>query len=243
MSIYLKFYEKLFPKILKKLIEPVAGRINEFIRLAVNASQINGFVLDAGAGESRHKGLVENRKYIAIDAAWGDEKWDYSNLNVIGDLTELPFSKEVFDCILCIQVLEHVNEPQKVLNEIFRTLKKGGLMCLTAPQGAGVHQPPNDFFRFTNYGLMHLFQKAGFEIVELKPICGYFGYLANRFTVFPKTLFWQIESRWLRVTLFPLEMVSYLIFVVVFPIILNAIDFLDRKKNYTLNYMALAKKP
>lgn len=243
MSIYLRLYEKLFPRVLKKLIEPVAGRINEFVLSAVNKTNSDGLVLDAGAGESRHKGLVKNRKYIAIDAAWGDEEWNYSNLDVIGDLVRLPFSMDVFDCILCIQVLEHVNEPQKVLNELFRILKQGGIICLTAPQGAGVHQPPNDYFRYTNYGLTYLFEKAGFEIMELKPICGYFGYLANRFTVLPKTLFWQIENKWLRVILFPFEMVSYLIFVVLFPIILNTFDFLDRKQNYTLNYMALAKKP
>ncbi len=243
MSIYLKLYEKLFPNFLKRLIEPVADRINEFVLSAVNKTNSDGLVLDAGAGEGRHKGLVKNRKYIAIDAAWGDEKWNYSNLDVIGDLAKLPFSSGIFDCILCIQVLEHVKEPQKVLNELFRTIKQGGFICLTAPQGAGVHQPPNDYFRYTNYGLTYLLEKAGFEIIELRPICGYFGYLANRFTVFPKTLFWQIENKWFRVILFPFEMFSYLIFVVIFPIILNAFDFLDRKRNYTLNYMTMAKKP
>jgi hypothetical protein len=55
-------------------------------------------------------------------------------------------------------------------------------------------------------------------------------------------MFWQIKSWLLRIILFPLELLSYVLFVAIFPIILNSIDFLDRKKDYTLNYFVKAKK-
>ena len=130
-----------------------------------------------------------------------------------------------------------------VINEFFRTLKQGSYLCLTAPQGWGVHQPPHDYFRFTNHGLRFLFRKAGFEIIRLKPVCGYFGYLANRLTLLPKVLFWQTKNKLIRAILIPLEILSYLIFVLVLPIVLNALDFLDQKRDYTLNYMAMVRKP
>lgn len=238
-----KLFERIVPVFLRNLIEPTSARIATFVDHIIDQTETNSLVLDAGAGESRHKALAKKRKYIALDAAWGDLNWDYSELDVIGDLTKLPFAANVFDCILCIQVLEHLAEPQKAVNELFRTLKQGGYLCLTAPQGWGVHQPPHDYFRFTNHGLQFLFKSAGFEIVQLKPVCGYYGYIANRLTVLPKVLFWQIRNKLIRLVLLPFELFSYLIFVLILPIILNSLDFLDQKRDYTLNYMALVKKP
>jgi SAM-dependent methyltransferase len=243
MASLAKLFERRVPVFLRSLIEPTSGRIAAFVEQVVDQTNPNSLILDAGAGESRHKTLVKNRKYIAIDAAWGDLNWNYSGLDVIGDLTKLPFDANTFDCILCIQVLEHVADPQMAINELFRALKQGGYLCLTAPQGWGVHQPPHDYFRFTNHALRFLFKKSGFEIIQLIPICGYFGYIANRLTVLPKVLFWQIRNKLLRVALIPFELFSYLVFVMILPIILNAIDFLDKKRDYTLNYMAMVKKP
>ena len=181
-------------------------------------------------------------KYRAVDTTWGDQTWDYSNLDALGHLENLPFADQVFDLVICTQVLEHVKEPQMVLNELARTLKENGTLILTAPQGWGVHQPPHDYFRFTHFGLSHLLQKAGFAEISTTPSCGYFGYLANRVTVAPKILFWQIKSKWVRILLFPLEIISYLLFVILIPLVLNAIDFLDHQKDYTLNYLMAGKK-
>jgi len=36
-----------------------------------------------------------------------------------------------------------------------------------------VHEAPRDFYRYTKYGLQYLFEKAGFEIVEIKPLSGF----------------------------------------------------------------------
>ena len=204
MTWLVQLYVRIFPNFLRNLIEPTSGRICAFAGEIIDKTKANSLILDAGAGESRHKALAKNRKYIALDAGWGDLGWDYSGLDVIGDLRNLPFTADAFDCILCIQVLEHVAEPQMVINEFFRTLKQGSYLCLTAPQGWGVHQPPHDYFRFTNHGLRFLFRKAGFEIIRLKPVCGYFGYLANRLTLLPKVLFWQTKNKLIRAILIPL---------------------------------------
>ncbi|MBA7698825.1 hypothetical protein ES703_107507 [subsurface metagenome] len=36
-----------------------------------------------------------------------------------------------------------------------------------------LHEEPRDFYRYTKYGLRYLFEKNGFEIIELKPLSGF----------------------------------------------------------------------
>jgi SAM-dependent methyltransferase len=237
------YYHKLVPPFLKRLIDPDSFRIQQFVGSSIKQSDRNCLILDAGAGESRNRRFITDQKYIAMDAGCGDPSWDYSNLDVIADLEGIPFKTNSFGLVICTQVLEHVKEPLIVLKELWRVTKAGGALYISAPQGWGVHQAPFDYFRYTHFGLHHLLVRAGFTEISITPTCGYFSYLANRLTVFPKTLFWQIERRWLRIVVSPLEMLSYILFVFLLPMFLNSIDFLDRDQNYTLNYLARAIKP
>jgi SAM-dependent methyltransferase len=238
--------DKIFnflPSYITKIIVPSCFEINDFVARAASEIPSGSYVLDAGAGQCTYKPFFKQHAYIAVDAAWGDDDWDYSQLDIICDLEQLPFSENTFDAVICAQVLEHVKEPQRVIVETFKTLKPGGIIYLSAPQGWGIHQRPHDYFRYTNYGLQYLFEKSGFHQIDINPSCGYFGYLANRLTVFPKTLFWQIKRRWVRLIMFPLELVSIFLFVLIFPLMLNGMDSLDRRKEYTLHYLAKGVKP
>jgi SAM-dependent methyltransferase len=236
-------FQNYVPGLLKRIIDPATAGIDRFIESSLSEMTPACLILDAGAGECRFKDRFKDKlRYIAVDSTWGDQSWDYSKIDVLSQLENLPFRSQVFDSVICTQVLEHVKEPQVVLSELARALKDGGTIILTAPQGWGVHQPPHDYFRFTNFGLFYLLQSAGFAEISITPACGYFGYLANRVTVAPKILFWQIKSKWVRMLLFPLEILSYFFFVIFFPAILNAIDFLDKKQDYTLNYLVKGKK-
>jgi SAM-dependent methyltransferase len=233
----------LWPEFLKRIIIPSCFDVQKYIESVADEISPQSRVLDAGAGQCQYKIFFNKHKYYSIDVAYGDKTWDYSQLDFVGDLGEMPFADNTFDSIICTQVLEHVQEPQIILCEAFRTLKPGGSLYLSAPQGWGVHQAPHDYFRFTCHGLQYLLEKAGFQIGYIKPSCGYFGYLANRLTILPKTLFWQIKNPILRLTLLPVELLSYFFFVLVFPFVLNAIDGLDHKRDYTLNYFAKGIKP
>ncbi len=44
-----------------------------------------------------------------------------------GDITEVPLKNNCCDIVTCCDVIEHVDEPQKIINESFRILKPGGL--------------------------------------------------------------------------------------------------------------------
>lgn len=49
------------------------------------------------------------------------------------NVENIPFSDNYFDVIICNHVLEHVNDDQKALREIYRTLKSGGYSILLSP--------------------------------------------------------------------------------------------------------------
>jgi len=101
------------------------------------------------------------------------------NIDVVGSAESIPFEDETFDSIVCTQVFEHLKNPQKAAAEISRVLKKGGSCLLTVPQVNELHSEPNDYFRYTKFGLEEIFSKAGLDILEYSQRGGFFTLLAQ----------------------------------------------------------------
>ena len=79
-----------------------------------------------------------------------------STADVVGDAQQLPFADGAFDGIICQAVLEHVARPQKVIAEMYRVLRCGGILYIEVPFLQGYHPSPRDFFRYTLEGLEEL---------------------------------------------------------------------------------------
>jgi len=140
-------------------------------------------LLDAGAGELKNKKHCEHLDYVSQDfgqykglkgaaPAEGlqDKSWDTSFIDLVSDITNIPASDASFDAILCSEVLEHVPEPTRALDEFSRLLKPGGVVILTAPFGSNVHMAPYHFCSgFSRYWYEHHLALRGFEIKELTP--------------------------------------------------------------------------
>lgn len=136
-------------------------------------------VLDAGAGRSPYRDLFTHAKYESADIAQldgGAPAVDY-----VCDLTDIPVEDGRFDRVLFNQVLEHVPDPPAVLRELHRVLKPGGEILCSCPLMFHEHQKPYDFYRYTRYGLRHLFEQAGFDNVRITWLDGYFGTVAYQF--------------------------------------------------------------
>jgi SAM-dependent methyltransferase len=99
-----------------------------------------------------------------------------STVNLIADVTLLPFADSSFDFVLAEGVLEHVVSPVRGVEEIHRILKPDGLLFVTSPFMLGVHMPQIDFTRWTKSGLISLLRN--FEVVESGIIDGAFVALA-----------------------------------------------------------------
>lgn len=55
------------------------------------------------------------------------------------DKAGLPFRKKSFDVIVCNQVIEHLLDPDKLVKEIYRTLKDDGYALVSTPNLASLH--------------------------------------------------------------------------------------------------------
>ena len=216
----------LLPGPLRRYVLDFERRIDEAV-VAFSAPIAAGArVLDAGAGESAYKSHFARQRYTGIDLGIGDREWDYTNLDVMGDLAALPFATGAFDAALNIVTLEHVKEPQRVLTELARVLRPGGRLLLVVPHEWEVHQHPNDFFRYTKYGVEEFARTAGFSVVSIMAGGGYFRLLARRLLN--------------GAQFFPLPL-NLLWFLLVAPaaLVLPLLDGLDKNCDFTLGYIAI----
>ena len=142
--------------------------------LIKNIPLYKGVLYDLGAGESPFKEFfsLHAEKYVAVD--WSGSYHD-TKADITADLNEpLPIDAEVADTIVSLSVLEHLCEPQLMLNEAFRILKKDGAIVLQVPWQWWIHEAPHDYFRYTPYGLDYLFKRAGFVDIKVEPQAGFF---------------------------------------------------------------------
>lgn len=147
--------------------------------LLLRAAQFaHGTLLDIGCGNKPYSEIfTEVTKYIGCDVVQSNEHL----VDVISVGIELPFPTEVFDTVFSTQVLEHVAEFQQLLNESFRVLRPNGHIILSAPMYWHLHEEPHDFFRYTQYGLKYILEKAGFQVVQIMPNGGKWALLGQVF--------------------------------------------------------------
>jgi SAM-dependent methyltransferase len=202
-------------------------------------------VLDAGAGRGPYRKLFKHAQYETADFA--QLGTNYTKLDYICDLIDIPVEDARFDRVLFNQVLEHVNDPPAVLAELYRVLKPNGQILCTCPLYFQEHQKPHDYFRYTKYGLRHLFEQAGFEVTRISWLEGYFGTIAHQLRQMrlhlPKKAR-ALEPGWRIVYLAPLIWFTRVLATV----LMVAYSHADLRWKYTnagmpKNYVVLARKP
>jgi SAM-dependent methyltransferase len=80
------------------------------------------------------------------------------DLDVAADAHSLPFANESLDAVYSNAVLEHVQRPWRVAEEIYRVLRPGGKIFINVPFLNIIHDT-HDYFRFTDKGLQILFSR------------------------------------------------------------------------------------
>jgi ubiquinone/menaquinone biosynthesis C-methylase UbiE len=106
-------------------------------------------VLDAGCGTGRHMrelAKIPDLKIVGIDKNEKELNDAYLSLQAMpdaatnnfcvikADINEMPFAGEVFDCIICSEVLEHIPRHREALQELLRVLKPQGTLIISVPR-------------------------------------------------------------------------------------------------------------
>jgi len=151
--------------------------LHRFLARAGQAVQPGQLVLDAGSGRAPYRDLFTHARYETADFLAVKGK-TYTEQDYVCDLADIPVEDARFDHVLLTQVLEHVPEPATVLAELHRVLAPGGTLWLTAPFFYAEHEKPYDFFRYTQFGMRHLLEGAGFTVEEIDWMEGYLGTLS-----------------------------------------------------------------
>ncbi len=145
-----------------------------------------GRVLDVGAGEMAYAEFVNE----VADCYHGiDREMRTPGLTFVGDVADMHMiADESYDCILCLDVLEHVPDPKRVILEIRRVCKPGGTLVLSVPFLHRVHAEPDDYWRFTEFGLREILRE-GFDVVSARDRGGLCCFLGNQVSVLWMTVF------------------------------------------------------
>lgn len=131
-------------------------------------------ILDLGCGDGRSIDLfseiLPNASWTGVDIESSPEvdlrtRQDGNFKTYNG--TELPFDNESFDVIYSYQVMEHVRHPEKVLNEISRTLSDDGFFVGQTSQFEPYHS--FSYWNFTVWGFKQLCESSNLQIVKFRP--------------------------------------------------------------------------
>lgn len=89
---------------------------------------------------------------------------------IVADAHRIPLEDQSIDQVLCVNVLEHVENPEQVIKEAARVLKSGGWAIWETPFLINVHAHPYDYWRFTDRALQQLLESNGFTEIEVKQL-------------------------------------------------------------------------
>jgi len=163
-------------------------------------SVAKGRLLDVGCGSMPYRELdgaaVDHYTSLDIEPR-------VPGVDIVADIQAMPqVESRSFDTILCSEVLEHVARPCSAAAELARVMRPGGFVVVTAPHLSRVHEAPNDYHRFTKYGLIELATSAGLEVIEATEVGSAFSFLAHQLSAALILPIWHIPVvKWIALVL------------------------------------------
>ena len=156
------------------LLDPYHLAIRQRIPKTFPGICSNAPVLDVGCGPAPYHESIKRKEYIGLDLYV--PVLPKQILFVLGDARRLPFRTALFDGVMCMAMLEHVDEDREVLREIFRVLSRDKTCLLVVPTSYyrdwNASKPSDHGYRgYSMRGCKRLLKESGFEIVNVQMFC------------------------------------------------------------------------
>ena len=157
-----------FRNIVKMVLSPVWLLDKEMDaatrKILATSIKANSQWLDVGCGLKPFASSFDHAYYTGIDIEVSGRSDEMKVPDKFFDGINIPYDDNVFDGVLCTQVLEHVENLDLLLAECNRVIKVGGRFVVSVPFLYREHEQPYDFRRFTSYGLRLIMTRNGFQV-------------------------------------------------------------------------------
>lgn len=156
--------------------------VPELRRFMDEKRALSSTIIDFGCGQKPFSYLFQGRffngLYIGMDVYQGKK------VDVIYNGSDFPFANSSIDLIFSSSVFEHVENIEKILFEMARVLKDGGILLAVVPFTFPVHGSPFDYNRLTRYGWERLIRKicGDKNLLKIEPVDGRINCLVNMIT-------------------------------------------------------------
>ncbi|MEX0686982.1 MAG: class I SAM-dependent methyltransferase [Balneolales bacterium] len=193
---------------------------------------LSGDLIDIGCGKKPYAEMLASVVTSHTGLDHPESLHSLEKVDLVGTAYKIPAKDASFDCAISTAVLEHLEEPETAIREANRVLKQGGYAIYSVPFIWHIHEEPRDFYRYSKYGLAYLFEKAGFEVIEIKPLSGFC-------VTFGQLLVYYMYR-------FHKGPLKYIPIIPLFGLIVQGISFLlyqiDNSYRWTWMYMAVVRK-
>lgn len=138
------------------------GDKNQLHFLKARIPAVDGPVLEVGSkkyGFNVNFRDVYHGEYVGVDMAEGD------GVDEVVDLSKTlgPLPEKHFSLVICCSVLEHVEQPYAMADNLVRLLRPGGRIYVSVPWTWRYHAYPADYWRFSWQGIQKLFPSLAWE--------------------------------------------------------------------------------
>lgn len=168
----------------------------------MNKVPSGNLIINLGSGPTQLSGRITN-----VDI------YPYKNVDIIADVHNLPFKSNSIGGVISVAMLEHVENPKVVVDEMHRVLMPEGYVYSIVPFIFGYHSAPADYYRWTREGIKSLFHD--FTETEIGVYSG------------PTSSMLIILQEWLAMLLSFRSRVLYQLLYVFFMILLTPFKLID----------------
>jgi SAM-dependent methyltransferase len=134
-------------------------------------------IIDLGGKKINKRGDFDINNYN-LNVKYANLSED-SRPDFLCDISSVPVDDNSFDGAILSEVIEHLPEPKRALEEAFRILKPGGYAMICAPFNFHIHADPYDYGRYTGYWYETALKEIGFIEIKIEKQGLFFSVMAN----------------------------------------------------------------